>query len=148
MLVISGQWEGDKVRLCALESLLGLIEQISASGYQTRDNEISRPVLNVLCYRSSNCDWWHMYKMHQSPTHLLSKAVSDCSVTERRRWRPPNRTGKTVHVQARHYKHDKDRITAPGVCGNGSVPLSHTGNVVTRIGIHTYTHSFALMVKV
>ena len=28
---------------------------------------------------------------------------------------------------------------APGVCGNGSVPLSHSGNVVTRIGIQTYT---------
>ena len=26
------------------------------------------------------------------------------------------------------------------MCGNGSVPLSHSGNVVTRIGIHTYTH--------
>ena len=30
--------------------------------------------------------------------------------------------------------------TAPGVCGNGSVPLSHSGNVVTRIGIHTHTY--------
>ena len=29
--------------------------------------------------------------------------------------------------------------TAPGVCSNGSVPLSHSGNVVTRIGIHTHT---------
>ena len=29
--------------------------------------------------------------------------------------------------------------TAPGVCGNGFVPLSHSGNVVTRIRIHTYT---------
>ena len=27
--------------------------------------------------------------------------------------------------------------TRPGVCGNGSVPLRHSGNVVTRIGIHT-----------
>ena len=63
-------------------------------------------------------------------------AVGDCSVTERRRWRPPYRTGKTVHVHAKHYKH-KDGRTAPGVCGNGSVPLSHSGNVVTRIGIHT-----------
>ena len=26
-------------------------------------------------------------------------AVGDCSVTERRRWRPPYQTGKTVHVQ-------------------------------------------------
>ena len=34
-------------------------------------------------------------------------------------------------------KHEDGR-TAPGVCGNGSVPLSHSGNVVTRIGIHTH----------
>ena len=64
-------------------------------------------------------------------------AVGDCSVTERRRWRPPYQTGKTVHVHAKHYIHDEDGRTAPGVCGNGSVPLSHSGNVVTRIGTHT-----------
>ena len=64
--------------------------------------------------------------------------VGDCSVTERRRWRPPYQTGKTVHVHAKHYIHDEDGRTAPGVCGNGSVPLSHSGNVVRRIGIHTH----------
>ena len=64
--------------------------------------------------------------------------VGDCSVTERRRWRPPNQTGKTVHVHAKHYKHNEDGRTAPGVCDNGSVPLSHSGNVVTRIGTHTH----------
>ena len=64
-------------------------------------------------------------------------AVGDCSVTERRRSRPPYQTGKTAHVHAKHYKHNEDGRTAPGVCGNGSVPLSHSGNVVTRIGIHT-----------
>ena len=62
-------------------------------------------------------------------------AFGDCSVTERRRWRPPYQTGKTVHV------HDEDGRTALGVCGNGSVPLSHSGNVVTRIGIPTHTHT-------
>ena len=61
--------------------------------------------------------------------------------TERRRWRPPYQTGKTVHLHAKHYKHNEDGRTAPGVCGNGSVPLSHSGNVVTRIGIHTHTHT-------
>ena len=67
-------------------------------------------------------------------------AVGDCSVTEGREWRPPYQTGKTVHVHAKkHYKHDEDGRTAPGVCGNGSVPLSHSGNAVTRIGIHTHT---------
>ena len=64
-------------------------------------------------------------------------AVGDCSVTDRRRWRPPYQTGKTVHLHAKHYTHNEDGRTAPGVCGNGSVPLSHLGNVVTRIGIHT-----------
>ena len=49
--------------------------------------------------------------------------VSDCSVTERRRWRPPYQTGKTVHMHAKHYKHNEDGRTAPSVCGNGSVPL-------------------------
>ena len=55
-------------------------------------------------------------------------AVGDCSVTERRRWRPPYQTVKTVHVHAKHYKHNEDGRTAPGVCGNGSVPLSHSEN--------------------
>ena len=36
-----------------------------------------------------------------------------------------------------HYKHDEDGRTAPGVRGHGSVPLNHSGNVVTRIGLHT-----------
>ena len=34
--------------------------------------------------------------------------VGDCSVTERRRWRPPYQTGKTVHVLTKHYKHNED----------------------------------------
>ena len=74
-------------------------------------------------------------------------AVGDCSVTERRRWRPPYQTGKTVHVHAKHYKHNEDGRTAPGVCGNGSVPLSHSGNVVTRIGTHTHTRIFSLFIE-
>ena len=37
----------------------------------------------------------------------------------------------------KHYKHNEDGRTAPDVCGNGSVPLSHSENVVTRIGIQT-----------
>ena len=73
-------------------------------------------------------------------------AVGDCSVIERRRWRPPYQTYQTVHLHAKHYKHKEDGRTAPGVCGNGYIPLSHSGNVDTRIGIHTrlkqFLHSF------
>ena len=65
-------------------------------------------------------------------------AVGDCSVTECRWWRP-YQTGKTVHVHAEHYKRNKDGHTAPGVCCNGSVLLSHSGNIITRIGIHTHS---------
>ena len=65
-------------------------------------------------------------------------AVNDCSVTERRRWRPPYQTGKTVHVHAKHYKHNEDGRTAPGVCGNGFIPLRHSGNVVTRMALLEY----------
>ena len=45
-------------------------------------------------------------------------------------------------MYTQNYKHNEDGRTAPGVCGNGSVPLSHSGNVVTRIGMHT--HAFQL----
>ena len=36
-----------------------------------------------------------------------------------------------------HYKHDEDGRTAPDVRGHGSVSLSHSGNVIMRIGLHT-----------
>ena len=45
--------------------------------------------------------------------------------------------GQNCTFARKHYKHNEDGRTAPGVCGNGSVPLSHSGNVVTIIGIHT-----------
>ena len=34
----------------------------------------------------------------------------------------------------KHYKHNEDEHTTPGVRGHGSVPLSYSGNV-TRIGL-------------
>ena len=72
--------------------------------------------------------------------HVHCKHLRSCrdgSVTERRRWRPPYQTDKTGHVHAKHHNH-KDGRTAPGVCVNGFIPLSHSGNVVTRIGTHTH----------
>ena len=44
-----------------------------------------------------------------------------------------------------HYKHDEDGRAAPGVRGHGYVSLSHSGNVVIRIGLHK--HSFALQLS-
>ena len=63
-------------------------------------------------------------------------AVGNCSVTERRRWRPPYITGKTVQYMCtqKHCKYEDGR-TATGVHGHGFVPLNHSGNVVTRTGL-------------
>ena len=68
----------------------------------------------------------------------IREAVGDCSVTERRRWRPPYQTAKLHMCTQTHYKHDEDGRTAPGVRGHGSIPLSHPGNVVTKMGLPTH----------
>ena len=51
-----------------------------------------------------------------------------------------SRVGSGVRLikPAKHFKHNEDGRTALGVWSNGSVPLIHSGNVVTRIGIHTH----------
>ena len=41
-------------------------------------------------------------------------AVGDCSVTERRRWRPPYQTGKTVHMQAKTLQTQRGRTHGAG----------------------------------
>ena len=73
----------------------------------------------------------------------IREAVGDCSVIECRRWRLPYPTGKTVHVHAKHYRHNQDERTATCVCSNGSVLLSHSRKVVMRIGIHTHLQIIA-----
>ena len=92
--------------------------------------------MSVQFFRSSKPGYLHPVSSELENSGIRV-AVGDCSVTERRWWRPPYQTSKTVHVHAKHYKHNEDRRTRPGVCGNVSVLLSHLGNVVTRIGIHT-----------
>ena len=58
------------------------------------------------------------------------------------------KTGKTVHVHTKHYKHNEDGRTASGVCGNGSVPMSYSGKVVARIDIHTLRIPFVYCIIV
>ena len=41
-------------------------------------------------------------------------AVGDCSVTERRRWRPPYQTGKTVHMHAKTLQTQRGRTHGTG----------------------------------
>ena len=41
-------------------------------------------------------------------------AVGDCSVTVRRRWRPPYQTGKTVHMHAKALQTQRGRTHGAG----------------------------------
>ena len=117
---------------------LGLGDKVLALHAGSRGFDSHRGHMSEQFFRSNRPGYPHPVSS-ELENSSIRVAVGDCSVTERRRWRPPYQTGKTVHVHAKHYKHNEDGRTAPGVCGNGSVPLSHSGNVVTRIGIHTHT---------
>ena len=126
----------------------GLVDRVLALHAGSRGFDSHRGHMSERFFRSnrpgSNRPGYPQSVSSELVNSGIRMAVGDCSVTERRRWRPPYQTGKTVHVHAKHYKHNEDGRTAPGLCGNGSVPLSHSGNVVTRIGIHTHTQRFIL----
>ena len=117
----------------------GLVDRVLALHAGSRGFDSHRGHMSERFFRSSRPGYPHPVSSELENSGIRV-AVGDCSVTERRRWRQPDQTSKTVHVHAKHYKHNEDGRMAPGVCGNGSVPLSHSGNVVMRIGIHN-THT-------
>ena len=117
----------------------GLVDRVLALRAGSRGFDSHRGHMSERFFRSHRPGYPHPVSSELENSGIRV-AVGDCSVTERWRWRPPYQIGKTVHVHAKHYKHTEDGRTAPGVCGNGSVPPSHSGNVVTRIEIHTHTH--------
>ena len=118
----------------------GLVDRVLALHAGSRGFDSHREHMSERFFRSDRPGYPHPVSSELEISGIRV-AVDDCSVTERRRWRPPYQTGKTVHVHAKHYKHNEDGRTVPGVCGNGSVPLNHSENVVTRIGTHTHTHT-------
>ena len=115
----------------------GLMDRVLALHAGSRGFDSHRGHMSERFFRSNRPGYPHSVSSELENSGIRV-AVGDCSVTEHRRWRPPYQTGKTVHVHAKHYKHNEDGCTAPGVCSSCSVPLSHSGSVVTRIGIHTY----------
>ena len=125
------------IQKCTVLGEPGLVDKVLALHAGSRGFDSHRGHMSERFFRSNRPGYPHPVSSELENSGIRV-AVGDCSVTERRRWRPPYQTGKTVHVHAKHYTHNKDGRTAPGVCGNGSVPLSHSGNVVTRIGIHTH----------
>ena len=66
-------------------------------------------------FRHNRLGYPHLLSSELKNSGIRVAAVGDCSVADRWRWRPPYQTGKTVHVHAKHYKHNEDERTAPGV---------------------------------
>ena len=110
----------------------GLVDRVFALHAGSRGFDSHRGHMSERFSRSNRPGYPHPVSSEPENSGIRV-AVGDCTVTERRRWSPPYQTGKTVHVHAKHYKHNEDGRTALGVCGNGSVTLSHSGT-----GIHTH----------
>ena len=106
----------------------GLVDRVLALHAGSRGFDSHRGHMSERFFRSKRPGYPHPMSSELENSGIIV-AVGDCSVTERRRRRLPYQTGKTVHVHAKHYTHNEDGRTAPGVCGNGSVPLSLSGNV-------------------
>ena len=115
----------------------GLVDRVLALHAGSRGFDSHREHMSERFFRSNRPGYPHPVSSELENSGLRVK-VGDYSVAERWRWRSPYQTGKTVHVHAKHYKHKEDGRTVPGVCGNGSILLSHSRNVVTRIGTHTH----------
>ena len=124
--------------ICYTSGEPGLVDRVLTLHAGSRGFDSHRGHMSERCFRSNRPRYPHPVSSELENSGIRV-AVGDCRVTERRRWRPPYQTSKAVHMHAKHYKYNKDGRTAPGVCGNGSVPLSHSENVVMRIG--TYTHT-------
>ena len=120
---------------CDLSGEPGLVDRVLALHAGSRGFEFHRGHMSERFFRSNRPGYPHPVSSELENSGIRV-AVGDCSVTERgvRLIKP----AKLCMCTQKHYKHHEDGRTAPGVCGNGSVPLSHSGNVVTRIGIHTH----------
>ena len=96
-------------KLCARPSFLlgepGLVDRVLALHTGSRGFDSHRRQMSERCFRSNRPGYPHPVSSELENSGIRV-AVGDCSVTERRRWRPPYQTGKTVHVHAKHYKHN------------------------------------------
>ena len=93
----------------------GLVDRVLALHAGSRRFDSHRGHMSERYFRSNRPGYLHPVSSELENSGIRV-AVGDCSVIERRWWRPPYQTGKTAHVHAKHY--NEDGRTAPGVCGN------------------------------
>ena len=75
-------------------------------------------------------------------------AVGDCSVTERRRWRPPYQTGKTVHMHAKTLQTQRARTHDAGCVRQWFRTAEPLGERrYENWNTHTHTHNQLLLLN-
>ena len=77
----------------------GLVDKVLALHAGSRGFDSHRGHMSEQFFRSNRPGYPHPVSSELEKSGIRV-AVGDCSVTERRRWRPPYQTGKTVHVHA------------------------------------------------
>ena len=90
-----------------LQQRAGLVDRVLPLHAGSRGFDSQRGHMSERFFRSNRPGYPHPVSS-ELENSVITVAVSDCSVTERRRWRPPYQTGKTVHVHPKHYKHNAD----------------------------------------
>ena len=77
----------------------GLVDRVLALHAGSRGFDSHRGHMSERFFRSNRPGYPHPVSSELEISGIRV-AVGDCSVTERRRWRPPYQTDKTVHVLA------------------------------------------------
>ena len=77
----------------------GLVDRVLALHAGSRGFDSHRGHMSERFFRSNRPGYPHPVSSELEISGIRV-AVGDSSVTERRRWRPPYQTGKTVHVHA------------------------------------------------
>ena len=85
----------------------GLVDRVLALHAGSRGFDSHRGYMSERFFQSNRPGYPHPVSSELENSGIRV-AVGDCSATERRRWHPPYQTGKTVHVHAKHYKHNED----------------------------------------
>ena len=86
----------------------GLVDRVLALHAGSRGFDSHRGHMSERFFRSNRPGYPHPVSSELEISGIRV-AVGDCSVTERRRWRPPYQTGKTVHVHANTTRTDAQR---------------------------------------
>ena len=110
----------------------GLVDGMFVAHTDSRRSDFHRRHMSEQFFRSNRLGYQQLVCSELLEKSGNRRTDGECSVTERRRWRPPYQIGKTVLVHAKTLQTQRGRKHDAGVRGYVSVPLSHSGGTSLR----------------